>query len=135
MILLLLASAAFYAFADLKFLPFLAYAIAVSYFARAIAGQGNKSKILFIALVAADLAPLLFFKYAPKDWHKGIIFPLGLSFFTFQSLSYIFDCRSKKIEPEKNILDVALFVSFFHFFRPHTARPQPNAAVQGPSQI
>lgn len=57
--------------------------------------------------------PLLFFKYAPVNWHKGIIFPLGISFFTFQSISYIADCYTKKIEAENNPFDVALFISFF----------------------
>ena len=123
-ILLLLASACFYAFADLKFVPFLLYSIAVTYFAGLAFNsdalkfdrggyRGAKGRALLIAFVAADLLPLLFFKYAPKAWRGGIIFPLGLSFFTFQSLSYIFDCRSNKIKAEKNILDVALFVSFF----------------------
>ena len=123
-ILLLLASACFYAFANLKFVPFLLYSIAVTYFAGIILNsdalkfdgggcRGAKGRALFIAFVAADLLPLLFFKYASKAWRGGIIFPLGLSFFTFQSLSYIFDCRSNKIKAEKNILDVALFVSFF----------------------
>lgn len=129
-VFLLLASATFYAFADVKFLPFLAYSIAVSYFARTISGQGKKSKIIFMALVVADLAPLLFFKYAPKDWHKGIIFPLGLSFFTFQSLSYIFDCRSKKIEAEKSVLDVALFVSFFPVISSGPIQRAPNLMPQ-----
>ncbi|MBO7123090.1 MAG: MBOAT family protein [Treponema sp.] len=120
----MLASACFYAFADLKFVPFLLYSIAVTYFAGIIIGsdsfnfdgggyKGVQYRAVFFALVAADLLPLLFFKYAPKTWHSGIIFPLGLSFFTFQSLSYIFDCRAKKIQVEKNILDIALFVSFF----------------------
>ncbi|WP_197018242.1 MBOAT family protein [Treponema sp. C6A8] len=55
----------------------------------------------------------MFFKYAPSNWLKGIIFPLGISFFTFQSISYIADCYTKKIEVEKNPFYVALFISFF----------------------
>ncbi len=84
-ILLLAASLVFYAWADLRFL----------------------------ALCAACLAPLLFFKYAPRELHPDIIFPLGISFFTFQSLSYIADCFKNKVEPERSLLNVALFVSFF----------------------
>lgn len=127
---LLLASLAFYVFADFKFLPFLLYAIAVSCLARFCIGEGRGRRFVFAALVAADLAPLLFFKYAPKTWHEGIIFPLGLSFFTFQSLSYIFDCRSKKIEPQKNILDVALFVSFFPVVSSGPIQRAPNLIPQ-----
>lgn len=113
-ILIFLASLIFYAWADLKFVPFLLYVTAITYFAGRLFSEKEIKSRLFLALVVvADLAPLLFFKYAPSSWHKGIIFPLGLSFFTFQSLSYIIDCRSKKIEVEKNPFMVMLFVSFF----------------------
>ena len=113
-ILLLAASLVFYAWADLRFVPFLAYAVAVSYFGGLsfCIGRGYR-RLRLLALCAACLAPLLFFKYAPRELHPGIIFPLGLSFFTFQSLSYIADCYKKKVEPERSLLNVALFVSFF----------------------
>lgn len=42
-----------------------------------------------------------------------IILPVGISFFTFQSLSYTLDIYRNKLNPVKNILDYALFVSFF----------------------
>jgi alginate O-acetyltransferase complex protein AlgI len=42
-----------------------------------------------------------------------IILPIGISFFTFQSLSYIFDIYRKKIVPVKNIIDFGFYVSFF----------------------
>ena len=108
-ILLLSASLVFYAAADVRFVPFLLYIVAVSYFG----GRFAKSRFSFALFLIADLAPLLFFKYAPSDWHTHIVFPLGLSFFTFQSVSYIADCRTGKIESEKNPLFAALFVSFF----------------------
>lgn len=108
-IILLAASFVFYGFADLRFLPFLLYIIALSY----IGGLFCRNRILLAIFILADLAPLLFFKYAPSDWHTHIIFPLGLSFFTFQSISYIADCYTKKIVAERNLLAVAQFVSFF----------------------
>ncbi len=65
-----------------------------------------------IALV--NLLPLLFFKYG-KDlagmWY--LVMPLGISFYTLQSMSYLFDIRNGKTEPESNLIDYALFVSFF----------------------
>ena len=108
-ILLLAASLVFYAFADLRFVPFLFYIIAFTY----LAGRFCKNRLLLALFIIADLAQLLFFKYVPQNWHKHLIFPLGLSFFTFQSVSYIADVYTKKIEAEKNPLTVALFVSFF----------------------
>lgn len=108
-ILLLVASLFFYAFADLRFLPFLFYIIIISY----IAGKLCKNKTLFILFLIADIAPLFAIKYCPLILHTHWIFPLGISFFTFQSISYIVDTYTKKIPSEKNFLNVALFISFF----------------------
>lgn len=108
-ILLLATSLVFYAFASLHFVPFLLYVIAVSY----LAGQFVRSRVSLVLFVIADLMPLLFFKYVPQNQHTHWIFPLGLSFFTFQSISYIADVYKKKIVAERNPLMVALFIGFF----------------------
>ena len=44
---------------------------------------------------------------------SNIILPVGISFFTFQSLSYTIDVYRKKLEPVRNILDFGFYVSFF----------------------
>lgn len=44
---------------------------------------------------------------------SSIILPVGISFFTFQSLSYIFDVYRGKLEPVRNIVDFGFYVSFF----------------------
>ncbi len=44
---------------------------------------------------------------------SNIILPVGISFFTFQSLSYTIDIYRKKLEPVKNIIDFGFYVSFF----------------------
>ena len=55
-----------------------------------------------------------------------IILPVGISFFTFQSLSYTIDVYRKKMEPVKNIIDFGFYVSFF----PHlVAGPIVRASV------
>ena len=108
-ILLLAASLVFYAFADFRFLPFLFYIIIISY----IAGKFCKNKTLFILFLIVDIAPLFAIKYCPLIFHTHWIFPLGISFFTFQSISYIVDTYTKKIPSEKNFLNVALFIIFF----------------------
>lgn len=75
--------------------------------------------------VIPSLALLAYFKYtnfimfnfslivqnnfAPLD----IFLPIGISFYTFQSVSYVLDVYWKKLEPTKNILDYAFFLSFF----------------------
>lgn len=108
-ILFLAASLVFYAWADLRFVPFLMYAIAISYFG----GRFCRIRAALVFFICADLAPLFFFKYAPPGLRPNVIFPLGISFFTFQSVSYIVDCYKKKVEIERSLLNVALFVSFF----------------------
>lgn len=108
-VLLLIAGLVFYAFADLRFLPFLLYVIAISFLSEYLC----KNKICLIIFLIADLLPLLSIKYVPYVLHTHWIFPLGISFFTFQSISYIVDTYKKKFPPEHNLLNTALFISFF----------------------
>ena len=86
--------------------------------------EGYRKRIFILAL-AADLGILAALKYtnffianvnyvfgaqfAAVDW----VLPLGISFYTFQTVSYVIDVYWEKVEPEKNILRVALFTSFF----------------------
>jgi D-alanyl-lipoteichoic acid acyltransferase DltB (MBOAT superfamily) len=57
---------------------------------------------------------------------SNIILPVGISFFTFQSLSYTIDVYRKKMEPVRNIIDFGFYVSFF----PHlVAGPIVRASV------
>lgn len=44
---------------------------------------------------------------------SNILLPVGISFFTFQSLSYIFDLYRRRMEPVRNIIDFGFYVSFF----------------------
>lgn len=82
-------------------------------------------KLIFVLALIADLGILAALKYtnflinnvnalfyadiAAVDW----VLPLGISFYTFQTVSYVIDVYWEKVEPEKNILRVALFTSFF----------------------
>lgn len=115
-LLLLGASLCFYCFASIKFLPFLIFSFAVTFvFGHLV----KKIKSLFIAAMIIDVLPLLFFKYvnfiiSPFTSEKlPLILPLGISFITFQSLSYLADVRNGKIAVEKDPVSIFLFVSFF----------------------
>lgn len=82
-------------------------------------------KMLVALSLVIDLGMLGYFKYTNffgqlwsdftgAPWHSLDIFlPVGISFFTFQSLSYIIDIYRRKIKPVDNLLDYAFFVSFF----------------------
>lgn len=92
----------------------------------------NRAFVLIVSL-CVNLGILGFFKYADffigsfvdlfnlfspgtlseNDYLLNIILPLGISFFTFQSMSYTIDVYRNVIPAERNLLKFALFVSFF----------------------
>lgn len=132
-IYLLLVSYYFYACFDLRALPFLIVATAVSYVAgRAIDETDNekrKKSALILALIV-NVGMLVVFKYfnffaeniiavanffgADLKFKKfNILLVTGISFFTFQSVGYVVDIYLKKIHAEKNYLTYSLFIGFF----------------------
>lgn len=87
-------------------------------------------KLLLYSSLIVNLGILGFFKYfnffiesfqtisnsfgVQLDYlHLNIILPVGVSFYTFQTLSYSIDVYLKKLKPTRNFIDFALFVSFF----------------------
>lgn len=72
----------------------------------------KSAKIATTVSIVFSLVVLAFFKYAYLI-DASILLPVGLSFFTFQALSYPIDLYRKKITDEKNILNVALYIAFF----------------------
>lgn len=54
-----------------------------------------------------------FFGYQVNDYNLNIILPIGISFYTFQTMSYTFDVYKRKLEPTSNIINFLAFVSFF----------------------
>ncbi len=102
----------------------------VSFFsAKLLDGAENGKKIVVLG-GAFSLIPLLFFKYfnfiniqiytllsfigLRYELHGlNWTIPIGISFFTFQALGYLFDVYYKRIDAEKNFLTYALFISFF----------------------
>lgn len=65
----------------------------------------------FALLTTADILSAFHLSVDLPRW--DILMPLGISFFTFQAISYILDVYQGKCRPERNFLDFALFVSFF----------------------
>lgn len=129
---LLAASYVFYAWWDWRFLGLMLFSTASAYFTgRALGryGKGDKrrERLLFISIFL-DLAVLGCFKYtnffldslAPVfhalGWRVGalsIILPIGISFFTFEAISYKVDVKRGAAEAEKDWLKIALFLAFF----------------------
>ncbi|MDA9101223.1 MBOAT family protein [Omnitrophica bacterium] len=128
---LLAASYYFYAFWDWRF-SILIFASTVVDFCAALMIQQSetvrKQKLLLTLSIVFNLGLLGVFKYfnffiesfnallSPISFHLqtvDIILPIGISFYTFQTMSYTIDVFRKKITPTRNFIDFALFVSFF----------------------
>jgi alginate O-acetyltransferase complex protein AlgI len=85
----------------------------------------RKRKTIFIITILINIFLLGYFKYfnfilnninslfGTSITYKSIILPIGISFYTFQIMSYIIDFYRGKVEVEKNIIDLALYISFF----------------------
>ena len=65
----------------------------------------------FFLQISEEVLALLGIKYQPPEY--SILLPMGISFYTFQSISYAIDVYRKEIKPERNFFRFALFISFF----------------------
>ena len=127
-ILLLFASLVFYAWGEPVFVFVMLASIGINYaFARLIdRGKTDQAKRGFVAIaMVINLLLLIVFKYTNFIVDNinavfnlqinvpHISLPIGISFFTFQAMSYIIDVYREKNRSEKSILNVALYISFF----------------------
>lgn len=130
---LLAASYYFYASWDWRFLSLIIVATLVNYHygKKIYTAKSPKTKRLYLALpILVNMGILGAFKYfnffvenavyildklgLPLNYATlSIILPVGISFYTFQSLSYSFDIYRKKIKPTNDIVAFSLFVAFF----------------------
>lgn len=122
-ILLVVFSLLFYAWSNPIYIVLLILSILWNYFtAFELEAQDDEKtkKILIIVSVVVNLFILGFYKYTGFlmdilhiQSNLKIALPVGLSFFTFSELSYIFDVYNGKSKPQKNIILFTLYVSFF----------------------
>ncbi|MCC6537173.1 MAG: MBOAT family protein [Bryobacterales bacterium] len=115
-------SSAFYASWDWRFLPLLWVTIVADYFiAAAMVRAPARARTLLMVSIAVNLGILFYFKYwnfliaplAPALALRDLVLPLGISFYVFQSMSYVIDVYRKKVEPMTSLLSFAAFVTFF----------------------
>lgn len=128
-IFLLLASLIFYAWGEPKFVLVMIMSIAANYlFGLLIMFFHEKkalAKLVLAAAVAVNIALLWFFKYfgftvdiinsisGNNIKAVNIALPIGISFFTFQAISYVIDVYRGNGEAQKNPLNVGLYIAFF----------------------
>lgn len=122
---LLLASLLFYAWGEPEFVFVLAGGIFFNYLAGIFIEKSAPSgkKYLLIASVVFNLGILVVYKYLTFILQNVSLFlvveipnihlPIGISFYTFQIMSYIFDVYYGRAKAQKNILNLALYISMF----------------------
>lgn len=131
--LLLVASYVFYGSWDWRFLGLLFFSTVVDFVSGWMIGRSDDSRVrkwwLTVSIVT-NLGLLGFFKYfnffvdsftslagrfgwTVDDVTLRIILPVGISFYTFQTMSYTIDVFRRRIKPTTHFFDFALFVSFF----------------------
>jgi alginate O-acetyltransferase complex protein AlgI len=149
-LLLLAASYYFYACWDARFLALLILSTSMDYACGLAVDriEEPRRRKLFVAVsMALNLGMLGYFKYynffadslhvalARAGWtvslsHLNLVLPIGISFYTFQSMSYVIDVYRRDIKPTRNFIEFAAFVSFFPhlvagpIMRPTTLLPQ-----------
>lgn len=124
---LLLSSLFFYFYGEPKYLALMLAVITISYVFGLLTekSEGTKRKILLGISVALSLSALIYFKYTDflvgtvnsvfgSDFDlPGIALPIGISFFTFQAISYNIDVYRGDVPAQKNPINLALYVSLF----------------------
>ncbi len=129
---LLVASWCFYAAWDWRFLGLLATSTIVDYYCALGMrdSAGARKRLLLLISVCTNLSILGFFKYCdffitsfarlinafglhPHISVLGVILPVGISFYTFQSMAYTIDVYRGKFEPRRDFITFALYVSYF----------------------
>src|SRR5262245_6572904 len=127
------ASWFFYAWWDWRYLPVLIDATSVDYIAGlwiSRTDDESRRRLLLTASLTTNIGILAYFKYAgffldtlngigsglglPPDLATlHIVLPIGISFYTFNSMSYTIDVYRRRIEPTRNVLEYTTFVSLF----------------------
>lgn len=122
---LLLFSIIFYLFGGPKYLLVLLSVVVIDYIGAILIEKTNKRKLFLITTIILNISILVYFKYTgfflqninslfnldliiPK-----IVLPIGISFYTFQAMSYVIDVYRKKVKLQKNFLTLMLYVSLF----------------------
>ncbi len=128
--LLLIASYVFYGSWNWQYLGLILFSTVLDYTIGLRLGASSRPRRLIAISLLLNLGVLAFFKYAnfvveTANWSLlafgaayqvnpiDVLLPVGISFYTFQSLSYTIDVYRGDLAPRRSLLDYALFVAFF----------------------
>ncbi|WP_195428158.1 MBOAT family protein [Clostridium sp. D46t1_190503_E9] len=126
---ILIFSLFFYSFGEPKYFPIMVSSIIVDYTISLLIQKNfknrSKCKVLLLISIVFNIGILICFKYSNffieninllfnSSIRKiNLTLPLGISFYTFQTLSYTIDVYKGKVEAERNLIDFGAFVSLF----------------------
>ena len=131
--LILIGSYVFYGWWDWRFLALILATTGLNYWTALELDRRNPGRVrngLFVLSVILNLSVLGVFKYfnffvdsllellgtfgfTPGSVHFNMVLPVGISFYTFQAMSYTVDVYRRELSPERNFVIFAAFVSFF----------------------
>lgn len=124
--ILLAASLLFYSWGEPKYILLMIFSILLNYTFGIFTNYCKNKKLFFAICVILNLALLGYFKYfnffiinvnrvmrAEVLSTRNIALPIGISFYTFQALSYVIDVYRGKTPAQENIFKLALYISFF----------------------
>ena len=125
-IILLVASLGFYAYGEPKYVVIMLISIVTTYIFGILMGKYEKHKKLFLILsILISIGLLVYFKYINfiiqniNLWLTNkidfiyVVLPIGISFYTFQLISYIIDVYRGEAKVQKNVLKLAMYISLF----------------------
>ena len=121
--ILLIASIIFYAWGEPKYLAIMLLTILINFFgAIAVDKFKTHKKLALVLTIIANLSFLIYFKYfnflienCNNLFHShihalNVIMPIGISFYTFQALSYVIDVYRGECKVQKDIYKLALYI-------------------------
>lgn len=126
--ILLVASILFYAWGESRYLAIMILTILVNYIGANYISRSHNAmhrKLLLVATIVVDLSFLFYFKYfnfvmdnINQIFHTQINFidvvmPIGISFYTFQALSYVVDVYRNEVKAQRDIYKLALYITLF----------------------
>lgn len=124
--ILLIASMIFYAWDEPKYLAIMLLTIVINYLGAILIDKySNRKKQILLLTILTNLGLLVYFKYfnfivdnCNNLFHSNIsvldiVMPIGISFYTFQALSYVIDVYRGECKVQKNIYKIALYICLF----------------------
>ena len=122
-IILLISSLIFYSWGEPRTIIIMIITIIVNYVMAIMIEENEKyRKLLFIVTCIFNIGILFFFKYFNffvndvlmlKNVTLNIILPIGISFYTFQILSYVIDVYKKEVVAQRSIINLGAYVTMF----------------------